>query len=76
MEEILTLCFIASARFEGTRLRFGLVLFAAIARLPDRQTPQGAAVTRRKPLHDSRKRCSGSIFRSVAAHGCDSNTSA
>jgi hypothetical protein len=38
MEEILTLCFIASARFEGTLLRFGLVLFAGLARLPDRQT--------------------------------------
>jgi hypothetical protein len=33
-----TLCFIAFARFEGTFSRFGLVLFAAMVRLPSAQT--------------------------------------
>jgi hypothetical protein len=39
-----TLCFIASACFEGTRLRFGLVLFAAIARME----PNGSGATRQE----------------------------
>jgi len=72
----LTLRFIALARFEGTLVRFGLVLFAVIARLPDRETRMVRPSRAEKPLHDSRKRCSDSIFRSVAAHGCDSNASA
>jgi hypothetical protein len=62
-------CHLSRARFEGTFLRFGLVLFAAIARLPDRQTQAVRASRAKKRLNESRKRCSDSIFRPVAAHG-------
>src|SRR5664279_1959356 len=67
---------LSRARFEGTFLRFGLVLFAAIARLPDRQTQAVRASRAKKRLKDSRKRCSDSIFRLCCGARCDSNTNA
>jgi len=61
--------FIVSASFEGTLLRFGLVLFASMTRLPYGWSPADRTSHVKKPLNDSSKPLPDSIFRPVAAHG-------
>jgi hypothetical protein len=57
------------ARFEGTRLRFGLVLFAKANAIATRVKLMWIALTCLKPHGDSIKGRSDSILRPVAARG-------
>jgi len=72
LKDALTLAFIASARFEGTVSLRGLVLFAAMAWLPDGRPLSGSSVAREKPLEDSAKPRFDSGFRPCCGAWCDS----